>query len=632
MSNSKFKVLKRTLISDIAEGKELELPESDLSIQTDTHIIQYEHVDEEDKVDKLPIHPGCYNLVSTMQGLKPAKFELRKYELLETIDNTSYILEEANKFFNRLHVYKELNREPRRAMMLYSVPGIGKCLHPDQEVIMYDGSLKKAKDVVTGDQLMGPDSFPRNVLSTTSGEDEMYEVIPVKGDSYKVNSEHVLSLRQSHRGKIVNISVKNWLNQSLPFKTDHKGYRSNYIDFKQNNYHEIPPYILGLWLGNGSTSKSELTTMDDVLESGGKGINTFINRLRDLEVFDNKHIPMSYKTASLSDRLELLAGLIDTDGHLINNCYEIVQKRKHISEDICFIARSLGFDAYMFDKVVNDTTYYWVFISGDINEIPVRLERKKAHSHLQCKDVTNTGIKEIKSLGRSDYNGFTLDGDHLFLLRDFTITHNSSAITKVCEVFLNKDPGTAVIIWDTSSIRSGDVSKFFLNSAEFDEKVTKFLFIIEDIGGGTTDDYHGPRGADSSLLNLLDGVGSPFKAVPTFIISTTNNPENSIEALLDRPGRFDRVVELKPPNKKECKDLLKFIGKLEELTEDDIKAAELASKSNFSIAHLQEVIVRSKLDDISILESTKQLVEHKKKFAAAFKAVKPSLGFGSRED
>lgn len=78
--------------------------------------------------------------------------------------------------------------------VIYSGRGEGKCLHPDTEVIMYDGRLKKVKDIVVDDKLMGDDSTPRNVLSVCSGTDDMYEVIPMKGESFICNKEHILVL------------------------------------------------------------------------------------------------------------------------------------------------------------------------------------------------------------------------------------------------------------------------------------------------------------------------------------------------------------------------------------------------------------------------------------------------------
>jgi len=160
------------------------------------------------------------------------------------------------------------------------------------------------------------------------------------------------------------------------------------------------------------------------------------------------------------------------------------------------------------------------------------------------------------------------------------------------------------------------------------------ILIIEDIEGGTSEDDYSSKGINSSLLNFLDGVGNPFKGIPTFIIATTNNPERSVGALIDRPGRFDKVIEMKTPTADENYKLIKFIlgdfeEEIEESDESLKEAADLAAKNEFSIAHLQESVVRSLLDDITIKEAVDQLVDHKKRFKEAFsKKPKGRLGLG----
>jgi hypothetical protein len=99
--------------------------------------------------------------------------------------------------------------------IIYSSRGEGKCLHPDTEIVMFDGSNKMIKDIIVGDQVMGDDSTPRNVLSVCDGIDDMYEVIPSNAKSFICNKEHilVLAIPTSYRisGMELEISVKNYL-------------------------------------------------------------------------------------------------------------------------------------------------------------------------------------------------------------------------------------------------------------------------------------------------------------------------------------------------------------------------------------------------------------------------------------
>ncbi len=90
----------------------------------------------------------------------------------------------------------------KQSVFLTSGAGCGKCLGIDTPILMHDGTIKMVQDIIKGDVLMGDDSTPRNVLSTTSGAEQMYRVIPVKGDSYTVNESHIISLVTSYSPRV----------------------------------------------------------------------------------------------------------------------------------------------------------------------------------------------------------------------------------------------------------------------------------------------------------------------------------------------------------------------------------------------------------------------------------------------
>jgi hypothetical protein len=134
---------------------------------------------------------------------------------------------------------------------------------------------------------------------------------------------------------------------------------------------------------------------------GKYGSNDFLTTLKKYDLLENKHIPDDIKTGSISTRLQVLAGLLDTDGYLGGNCFEITQKNKRLAEDIAFVARSLGFAAYM--KQVQKScmykgekkcgTYHKISISGEgLEKIPTVLERKCAQPRQQVKDARRTGF------------------------------------------------------------------------------------------------------------------------------------------------------------------------------------------------------------------------------------------------
>jgi hypothetical protein len=159
-------------------------------------------------------------------------------------------------------------------------------------------------------------------------------------------------------------------------------------------------------------------------------------------LINNKHIPDSYKYNSRENRLQLLAGLIDSDGYMGSNVYEITQKRKNLSDDIMYLCRSLGYACYQKECIKSCTykgkrvegTYYKLSISGDLSEVPVKINRKKATKRKQIKDVLVTGFK-VQYSKKDNYYGITIDGNQRFLLGDFTVTHNSCAAISIAEQF-----------------------------------------------------------------------------------------------------------------------------------------------------------------------------------------------------
>ena len=205
----------------------------------------------------------------------------------------------------------------------------------------------------------------------------------------------------------------------------------------------------------------------------------------------------------------------------------------------------------------------------------------------------------------------------------------TSAISKFCQDFVNEEPGTVIISWPTSEVEAEQVSRFLSVSSEFTKDCKRMVLIIEDIGGGEKEGQPSRHGVSSGLLNLLDGVDVTFR-LPTFIVATTNHPENLLESLADRPGRFDLMIELQPPTLKERMKLLGFFAGRELTPEED---AALASKGAefFSIAHLEEIVDRAELHDKTYPQVIKELIEHRKRFQSDF-AKEKKMGFDGFDD
>jgi hypothetical protein len=394
--------------------------------------------------------------------------------------------------------------------ILQAGTGLGKCMKIDTPILMYDGTIKKVQDIQEGEFLMGDDSTPRKVLSLARGEDLMYDIIPVKGEKYTVNQEHILCLKitgkptikkykQKHQSAwivtwfennkyitktfkldnkekaikfkdsikqqdIMEIAVKDYIKLSKNIKHILKGYKVA-IDFPEKQL-QLDPYMIGFWLGDGSSNTSDITSQDSTIikyfkenlqqykcylqfkndknkkytyriNGNGTGLpnsNHFLNCLNKYNLINNKHIPFIYKCNSYENRLKLLAGLIDSDGYLCNdNCtFDFVQKSEKLIDDVIYLARSLGFACYKSKQKkgcwylgeYKEDDYYRISISGNTEDIPTLCPRKKANTRRQIKDVLRTGIT-VSEIGYDNYYGFEIDGNRRYVMGDFTVTHNT---------------------------------------------------------------------------------------------------------------------------------------------------------------------------------------------------------------
>jgi hypothetical protein len=362
------------------------------------------------------------------------------------------------------------------AIAITGEKGTGKCHAIDTPILMFDGSIKMVQDVVVGDVIMGDDSTRRNILGLGQGQDEMYDIVSSNGETYRVNSEHILSLKVSeinyivtHRredgtlgynvclfnlnnyktfeifyhtleeakevfeehstnGKIVDITVKDYLELPKNVQQGLLGYKTG-VEFahKPNVFN---PYVIGVWLGD---TTNEYKRDDESLQN----LNSFLTTLKHYDLLNVKYIPDDYKINSRSVRLQFLSGILDTDTCIETaDGYEIRSKNKRLVDDILFLVRSLGIyvtqsemeKSYTYDDGVRSQTWYCLNISGNgLDEIPTLCPRKNAICKNGALDLLQSNIRVV-SAGRGDYYGFEIDGNRRFLLGSFTVTHNTSLV------------------------------------------------------------------------------------------------------------------------------------------------------------------------------------------------------------
>ncbi len=395
------------------------------------------------------------------------------YEDLMAVYDRAALLDDRNivRLLAGTVVANQVKGNPVWLMLVANSSG-GKCLGKDTQVMMYDGSIKMVQDIKEGELLMGDDSSPRKVLATTSGVDTMYRVSQQNGNDYVVNSKHILTLKQTvalktykgiKKGDIIDVPIEEYIDKPDRFKVIFNGVKAP-VQFSERKI-TIEPYYLGLWLGDGN-SREPLVHKPDieiknyiqeyadrlgmrfsvreqdstcpgyaiVTTKGSK--NNLKERLKSYGLMPKKFIPQDFLINSRENRLNLLAGLIDSDGHRSGRGgrFEFVSKNKEMASQVLFLARTLGFKTSLskMNKGIKSYgfigEYYQVNIVGPVHLIPTKIARKKAPNHPWKRDMLATGIS-VENIGVGDYYGFQVDGNGRYLLGDCTITHNSMLLS-----------------------------------------------------------------------------------------------------------------------------------------------------------------------------------------------------------
>lgn len=173
----------------------------------------------------------------------------------------------------------------------------------------------------------------------------------------------------------------------------------------------LDPYLLGVWLGDGTTTAGSITSADPEILTAftdqgfqlGGSLQKENNRastttvlglrpiLRSIGVFGNKHVPDEYLWASEAQRLALLQGLMDTDGNVAGRSVEFLSTRQALTEAVAQLAISLGMKCTVRSAraKLNGQDYGPTWrVKFAANRIVFRLPRKAESQQLAVRQTT----------------------------------------------------------------------------------------------------------------------------------------------------------------------------------------------------------------------------------------------------
>lgn len=231
----------------------------------------------------------------------------------------------------------------------------------------------------------------------------------------------------------------------------------------------IPPYTLGAWLGDGSTGCGGFTGIDpeiwgniekdgfvvthSVSKDKSHYICGLIQKLKQLDIVE-KHIPDVYKYSSFEQRLALVQGILDTDGHIrkSGNC-ELCLSDERLANDILEVIRSLGIKctqnqhpAYLYGVRKKDR-YRMKFTTT----LPVfRLQRKLDLIPTTTREITRYWfITDVQKVDDCPKKCIQVDNEsHLYLIGEELVpTHNSYLMRYASIIFCSAIPGIQVYLF-----------------------------------------------------------------------------------------------------------------------------------------------------------------------------------------
>lgn len=529
--------------------------------------------------------------------------------------------------------------DPHTITLLLAGRGFGKQARKDEDILTADG-WKKLGEVEIGDQVYDETGRLCNVTNYQESEPEkVYEITFDTGEKIQVDQNHLWTTWTHRERKCFNrnqggVYPEDWHGWSFQQKDRWGNCRGESIgpgtrtteEIKETFRHgkrgdlnhsipltfplqiaetevPLPPYILGMWLGDGCKKTAQFTTIDyELIEyinnlgfetsSGENGkshyIKGLISILRELGVLEEKCIPELYLNNCYDYRLQLLQGLMDTDGYIneVNGHCEFVQMRKHIAEDVKQLVASFGGKPVisegraMLNGVDHGTKYRVTWKVNNVN--PFKLKRKSdiadkwlskdSSQKLRTKQRMMVDIREVET-PECGMRCLTVDSkSRLFLIgKSFIPTHNSYTLgltakravenygvkamtvlavrnsdlrTTIAPAILSQydpdDPNCPEYIAGKSEIRWPNGANAVLKSAESGPDATRGLnnelLLCDEIAfyGATNEEI-----ITQSLLTLRLGMAKAYmfttpKATPMMIdlVRQGKEPENDYVKLI----------------------------------------------------------------------------------------------------
>ena len=322
---------------------------------------------------------------------------------------------------------------------------------------------KTMGDLKVGDYVFSDEGVPIKIsaISDIFNNHDCYKLYFDDGSTVIADAEHLWEVRKQGINKTpVVLTTQEMFNQSVTF-IDSRNKEVSKFSIKVSDPVQYPtkkvkidPYTLGVWLGDGSSADGRLTCIfDDLLEykkhipynfseshrkeNDGIYFGTMYNLYTDLKEYKllkNKHIPTDYLLNNIENRLELLRGLMDTDGWVEKNGQNCISlsysKYPQLIEDVYELLCSLGFKVFRKEyKKTNSARLYFQCPKSKFKIFKLSRKLDKQREEIKVSSYINSRfIRKIEKVESVPTKCIVVESDnHLFLCsKHFIPTHNST--------------------------------------------------------------------------------------------------------------------------------------------------------------------------------------------------------------
>jgi hypothetical protein len=333
---------------------------------------------------------------------------------------------------------------------------MGKALSLDTPIITPSG-FKTVGEIKVGDKIYGPNGKQTTVSFITEimKDRPCYEIEFMHGEKIIADAEHLWTFNDPHRGELT-LNTLGLIERFEKFKDSTQSLYINHTTELEFSEKDLPihPYLFGLWLGDGGTTDGRITcTKDDYeiysrkLKDLGYNISEFrldprsertgnfttyglVAQLKKTGAWGNKHLPHDFIFNSIENRLELLRGLMDTDGTCEKTgVSRFYQSNKKFADDVRLLLSTLGIKSTIKGKKTTHKENFSVVFATkefDIFYLPRKLNRQ--HLLKDHKKNHRIYIRSIKSVKSVPVRCLQVDNDnHLFLCGITLVpTHNTT--------------------------------------------------------------------------------------------------------------------------------------------------------------------------------------------------------------